>query len=112
MRITRHALYLAFPLLLVGCKGTEQIQGTPTDVLINNTVAGMQPYITRELTPQQSIDRWGSPNSRSTAGEVVFIYNVDNGQKVSLGFPDLTGTILFARLTDRAGVSTDLQILP
>ena len=112
MRITRHALLIAFPLLLVGCKGTENIQGTPSNVLENLTVAGMQPYITRSLTPQQAVDRWGSPNSRSTAGEVVLIYNVDNAQKVSLGFPSLAGTIAFARVTDRTGVSTELQILP
>lgn len=112
MRITRHALFLAFPILLAGCKGTEHVVGTPSDVLVNLTVANMQPYITKSLTAQQSIDRWGSPNSRSTVGEVVLIYNVDNGQKVSLGFPSLTGTIAFARVTDRTGVSTDLQILP
>ena len=112
MRITRHALFLAFPFLLAGCKGTEHIEGTPSGVLANLTVETMQPYITRSLTPQQAVDRWGSPNSRSTAGEVVLIYNVDNGQKVSLGFPSLAGTIAFARVTDRTGVSTDLQILP
>lgn len=112
MRITRHALLIAFPILLVGCKGTERIEGTPSDVLQNLTVAGMQPYITRSLTPQQAVDRWGSPSSRSTVGEVVLTYNVENAQKVSLGFPSLAGTIAFARLTDRTGASTDLQILP
>jgi hypothetical protein len=112
MRISRYALFLAFPLLLVGCKGTEHIQGTPSDVLENLTVAGMQPYITRSLTPQQAVDRWGSPNGSSSAGVVVLIYNVDNGQKVSLGFPSLDGTIQFARVTSRTGESTDLQILP
>ena len=112
MRITRRALVIAVPFLLAGCKGTERIQGTPSDVLENRTVASMQPYITRSLTPQQAVDRWGAPNGSSNAGVIVLIYNVDNGQKVSLGFPSLEGTIEFARVTDRAGVSTDLQILP
>ena len=75
-------------------------------------VARMQPYITKSLTPQQAVDRWGSPNGSSGAGVVVLIYNVDNGQKVSLGFPSLDGTIQFARVTSRTGVTTDLQILP
>lgn len=112
MRITRHALFLAFPILLAGCKGTEHVAGTPSDVVANLTVANMQPYITRSLTAQQAVDRWGVPSSRSTVGEVVLTYNVDNGQKVSLGFPSLSGTIVFARVTDRTGVSTELQILP
>ncbi|MBW8768792.1 MAG: hypothetical protein JF589_03465 [Gemmatimonadetes bacterium] len=112
MRITRHALFLAFPLLLVGCKGTEHVTGAPSDVLENLTVAAMQPYITRSLTPQQAVDRWGTPNGSSGGGVIVLIYNVDNGQKVSLGFPSLDGTIQFARVTSRTGVSTDLQILP
>jgi hypothetical protein len=112
MRIARHARLIAFPFLLVGCRGTERIQGTPSDVVANLTVANMQPYITRSLTAQLAVDRWGTPNSRSTAGEVVLVYNVENAQKVSLGFPSLAGTIAFARVTDRTGVSTDLQILP
>jgi hypothetical protein len=112
MRITRHALFLAFPFLLAGCKGTERIQGTPSDVLDNRTVASMQPYITRSLTAQAAVDRWGSPNSRSTVGEIVLTYNVENASKVSLGFPSVDGTIAFARVTDRTGLSTDLQILP
>lgn len=112
MRITRHALILAFPFLLVGCKGTENVTGRPSDVLENLTVASMQPYITRSLTPQQAVDRWGSPNASSSSGVIVLIYNIDNGQKVSLGFPSLDSTIQFARVTDRTGVSTELQILP
>ena len=112
MRITRHALVIAFPFLLVSCKGTENIQGTPSSTLENRTVANMQPYITKSLTPQLALDRWGSPNSRSTAGEVVFVYNVEGSKKVSLGFPSLTGEILFARVSDLSGASTDLPILP
>ena len=112
MRFPRYALFLAFPFLLAGCKGTEHVVGTPSDVLDNRTVASTQPYITRSLTPQAAVDRWGSPNSRSTVGEVVLTYNVENASKVSLGFPSLDATIAFARVTDRTGASTELQILP
>jgi len=112
MRITRHALVIAFPMLLVGCKGTEHIEGTPTNQTEFRTLAGMQPYITRSLTAQRAVDTFGNPNSRSTSGEVVLIYNVEDSRKVSLGFPSLEGQILFARLSDKSGASTDLQILP
>jgi hypothetical protein len=112
MRFPRYALFLAFPFLLAGCKGTEHVVGTPSDLLDPRTVASMQPYITRSLTPQAAVDRWGSPNSRATVGEVVLTYNVENASKVSLGFPSLDATITFARVTDRTGASTELQILP
>jgi hypothetical protein len=112
MRFARYALFLTFPVLLAGCKGTEHVVGTPSDVVENRTVASMQPYITRSLTPQQAVDRWGVPNSRSIVGEVVLTYNVENASKVSLGFPSLDATIAFARVTDRTGASTELQILP
>jgi hypothetical protein len=112
MRITRHALLLAFPLLLAGCKGTERIQGTPSNLTEFRTLASMQPYITTSLTARKAKEQFGNPDSQTTTGEIVLVYNVENSQKVSLGFPSLDGQILFARLTDKGGTSTDLQILP
>ena len=43
MRITRYALVIAFPLLLAGCKGTENIVGTPSNVTEFRTLASMTP---------------------------------------------------------------------
>jgi hypothetical protein len=45
-------------------------------------------------------------------GEIVLVYNVEDSKKVSLGFPSLDGQIVFARLSDKTGASTDLPILP
>jgi hypothetical protein len=112
MRITRHAFLIAFPILLVGCKGTEHLVGTPSNLTEFRTLASMQPSITRSLTPQGAVDTFGNPNSRSTSGEVVLIYNVEDSKKVSLGFPSVAGQIIFARLSDKSGASTDLPILP
>ena len=112
MRISRHALVIAFPFLLAGCKGTENIAGTPSNVTEFRTLASMTPYITSSLTAQKAQEQFGNPNSKTTAGEIVLVYNVEDSKKVSLGFPSLTGQILFARLSDKSGASTDLQILP
>ena len=112
MRITRRALVIAFPFLLAGCKGTENIVGTPSPLTEFRTLASMQPYITRSLTAQKAQETFGNPNAKTTAGEIVLVYNVEDSKKVSLGFPSLEGQILFARLSDRTGASTDLQILP
>ncbi|HEX7978339.1 MAG TPA: hypothetical protein VF461_07035 [Gemmatimonadaceae bacterium] len=112
MRITRHALLIAFPLLLVGCKGTESIQGTPSELTSFRTLSSMQPFITRSLTPRTAQEQFGTPNAQTSTGEIVLVYNVEDSKKVSLGFPSLDGQILFARLSDKSGASTDLQILP
>jgi hypothetical protein len=112
MRITRHALLLAFPLLLAGCKGTERIQGTPSNLTEFRTLASMQPYITTSLTARKAKEQFGNPDSQTTTGEIVLVYNVENSQKVTLGFPSLEGQIIYASLSDKTGASTTLRILP
>ena len=112
MRITRHAFLLAFPLLLAGCKGTERIQGTPSNLTEFRTLASMQPYITTSLTVRKAKEQFGTPNAQTTIGEIVLVYNVENSQKVTLGFPSLEGQINYASLSDKTGASTNLQILP
>ena len=112
MRITRHALLIAIPFLLAGCKGTENIVGSPSQLTEFRTLASMQPYITKSLTQKTALETFGNPNAKTTAGEIVLVYNVENEKKVNLGFPSLEGQIVFARLSDKTGASTDLTILP
>jgi hypothetical protein len=112
MRITRRTLALSVAFLLAGCNGTEHVTGTPSPLLQNLTLDGMKPYITTSLTPPAAELQFGTPSSRSTAGEIVLVYNVEDQKKVSLGFPSLQGQISFARVTDRSGASQDLPILP
>ena len=111
-RITRRVLAIAFPLLLAGCKGTEHIVGTPSATTEFRTIASMLPYITSSLTPSKAQAQFGNPNSRSTAGVIVLVYDVENSQKVSLGFPSQDGLINFARVPDKSGASRELPILP
>lgn len=112
MRITARTFAIAFPLLLAGCKGTEHVVGTPTNMTEFRTLASMQPYITTSLTPRKAKEQFGTPNSQTTIGEIVLVYNVENSQKVTLGFPSLEGQINYASLSDKTGASTSLQILP
>ena len=112
MGITRHALLIALPFLLAGCKGTENIQGTPSSLTEFRTLSSMQPFITKSLTPKTAQEIFGNPNAKSTVGEIVLVYNVENEKKVNLGFPSLEGQIIFARLSDKTGESVELQILP
>ena len=112
MRITPRALAFSFSILLAACKGTEHVTGTPSAQLEQRTVDGMKPFIRSSLTPKSTENQFGLPNSRTTAGEIVLIYNVEDSKKVSLGFPNLLGRIIFARVSDKTGASQDLPILP
>ena len=108
----RQVLGAAAVIGLAGCKGTEHIVGTPTNATEFRTLASMQPYITKALTVQKAQEQFGNPNAKTTAGEIVLVYNVEDSKKVNLGFPSLEGPILFARLSDKTGASSDLTILP
>ena len=112
MRITRRAFAIAFPLLLSDCKGTEHLLGAPSETTEFRTIASMQPFITSSLTPDKALAQFGIPNSKSTAGVIVLVYDVESSQKVSLGFPSPDGLINFARVSDKTGASRDLPILP
>ena len=112
MRMTRYALLIAFPFLLASCKGTENIQGTPSSLTEFRTLASMTPYITRSLTARKAQEQFGNPNSKTTTGEIVLVYNVEDSQKVTLGFPSVDAPIVYALLSDKTGASTNLVILP
>jgi len=112
MRINRRAILIAFPMLLAGCKGTENVVGTPSPLTEFRTLASMTPYITRSLTARTAKEQFGNPNSQTAVGEIVLVYNVEDSKKVNLGFPSIDGQITFARLSDKTGASTELPILP
>jgi hypothetical protein len=111
MRFTRYVLFLAFPLLLAGCGGSA-IEGTPSNLTEFRTLASMTPFITASLTARTAQEQFGTPNAKSTAGEIVLVYAVENSETVNLGFPNPDGPILFARLIQKDGTSTNLTILP
>ena len=106
------ALSLALVAPLVSCKGTENVVGNPGSGGDSRTLASMAPLITKSLTVMSAELAFGFPDARTTTPPIVLTYNVDDGRKVTLGFPDLVQTIVFAKLTAKNGVDvTDLPIL-
>ena len=105
------ALCLAFTAPLVACKGTENVTGAPTGVTETRTLAGMAPLITKSLTVTSTEAAFGFPNSRTLTPPIVLVYLVEDGKKVSLGFPDMVSVISFAQVTDKLGIVTNLTIL-
>src|SRR5215203_455856 len=105
------AFVLAITVPLVACKGTENVTGNPGGGGESRTLASMAPLITKSLTAIGAETVFGLPNSRTLSPPIVLTYLVEDGKKVSLGFPDMTNTIQFAQLTDKNGGVTNLVIL-
>ena len=104
------ALFLSFALLAAGCKGTENVTGTPIGGQEGRTLASMLPYLTKSLTAPVAELTFGRPDAATGSGLILFIYNVENGQKVNLGFPSPTDPISFASLQDKNGGTTPIQL--
>ena len=104
------AFCLSLALLAPACKGTENVTGTPIGGQEGRTLASMLPYLTKSLTAPAAELTFGRPDAASGSGLILFIYNVENGQKVNLGFPSPTEPISFASLQDRNGGTTPIQL--
>jgi hypothetical protein len=112
MMLRRIALVLALAVSapLVACKGTENVTGNPIGGGEGRTLSSMAPLITKSLTVTSAETAFGFPNARTTTPPIILVYDVDDGRKVSLGFPDMVSPISFAQLTDKNGGVSNLTI--
>jgi hypothetical protein len=104
------AFCLSLALLAPACKGTENVAGTPLGGQEGRTLASMMPYLTKSLTAPQAELTFGRPDAASGSGLVLFIYNVEDGKKVNLGFPSPTDPISFASVQDKNGGTTPITL--
>jgi hypothetical protein len=102
------ALALALSTGALGCK--SEAMGNPSSTLGTRTYANMLPYITKSLTPALAEEQFGFPDAKQSTGTIVYIYNVEEQKKVSLGFPGPGQTISFATLTLPGGTQTPIPI--
>ena len=111
LRIVRSiAFFAALSLSVASCKGGQSVTGTPSNLNEFRTLDSMLPYLYKSLTPTSAEQRFGLPNAREGSAMIIMIYNVEDGKKVSLGFPG-EAPITFARVADRNGVTKDLPLL-
>ena len=100
------SLFLSVP----GCNGSDAVVGTPITGQEGRTLASMLPFITKTLTAPQAELTFGKPDAAAASGSILFIYNVEDGKKVNLGFPNPTDPISFANLQDKNGGTTPIQL--
>ena len=104
------ALCLALSTVFTACKGTENVAGTPIGGTESRTLASMTPLITKSLTAIGAETAFGLPDQRTLTPPIILVYNVEDGKKVSLGFPGPGQTISFATLTAPGGSQTPIPI--
>jgi hypothetical protein len=104
------AFCLSLALFAPACRGSENVMGTPSGGQEERTLASMLPYLTKSLTAPVAELTFGRPDNTSGSGQILFIYNVENGQKVNLAFPGPTAPITFASLQDRNGGTTPIVL--
>ena len=111
-RRTQIALALALSFGIAACDRGGVIGNPITGDGSTRSLNNMLPLIKSSLTVTLAEQEFGLPDQRTLAPPIILTYNVvENSGKVSLKFPDLTGTILEAYLTDKNGL-TPLPILP
>ena len=112
--IRRLSFALGLSLLLgaAGCRGADPVVGNPITGQPERTLASMLPNITKSLTAPGAELVFGKPDAAASSGSILFIYNVEDGKKVNLGFPNPTDPITFANLQDKNGGTTPIEIRP
>ena len=106
------ALCLSILLLLASCNGNDgDVTGSPTTGVVEaRTLDSMLASITKSLTPPLAEQIFGPPNKREGSGLVIFVYDVEDGRKVNLGFPGPTAPISYASLQEKNGGTTPIVI--
>ncbi|HEV2130963.1 MAG TPA: hypothetical protein VGR27_07670 [Longimicrobiaceae bacterium] len=93
---------LALLLLASACGGTRT-EPAP------RTLESMLPQLTRSLTPQGARDAFGAPDEEPGSGLIIYVYRVDQGRSVWLGFPGFE-PIIYAKLRDPSGRDRELPL--
>jgi hypothetical protein len=102
---------LAVPLLLAGCSRNSTDPAATEGVVTGPlTVASMLPRLSRSLTPARAEAIFGKPDQTTGSGLIIYVYRVEAGKLVYLGFPGFA-PITYAKLLDVNGASQDLPLV-
>ena len=70
-----------------------------------------QPHLTVRLTPALARAQFGPPDEETGSGLRIYIYRLDDGRRLWLGFPG-DAPILYAKVEARDGAISDLPLRP
>ena len=99
------AFCLSLALVAPACQGTEHVVGIPLGGAEGRTLAGMLPMLTKTLTAPLAEERLGKADAAAGTVELILVYNVEDGKRVNLRFPNRVDPILYAWLEDKNGTT-------
>ena len=106
---------LAFPVLIGACakSSTDPVDSSGAasgPVAGPLTLAKMLPRLSHSLTPAIAEATFGKPDESIGSGLIIYVYHVEAGKSVYLGFPGFA-RITYAKLQDATGASQELPLL-
>lgn len=112
MRHPRKYLLALFGLLVVltvAACSTESADNAQDQPSADRTLAMFTAGLSRDLTPSRAVELFGSPDEVTGSGLIIYIYRLNDGQSVWLGFPGKS-PISYAQVHDQDGAATDLPL--
>ncbi|HUQ82491.1 MAG TPA: hypothetical protein VM076_15185 [Gemmatimonadaceae bacterium] len=103
------ALSLALTAVATAACGNSSTSATEAKLVVDRTLARIEPLITKDLTPELARTRIGVPDAEPGSGLIIYVYRVDGGRKVWLSFPGFR-PIVSARLEEADGTVRELTI--
>ena len=99
------------PATIVLCIGLAACDSRPTSPVGGRTVEAFEPYLTRQLTPAEARQRFGTPDEETGSGLRIYVYRLDGNRELWLGFPG-DAAITYAKVKAADGSVTELALRP
>ena len=111
----RPTIFIATPLLGISLfasacqRAPDEQQPTPAELVRKRPLAEYERLLDKQLTPALARTRFGAPDQITGSGLRIYIYDLDLGQQLWLGFPG-DAPIVYARVRHTDGSTTDLTL--
>ena len=77
----------------------------------HKTLEDFRQRLRRDLTPAKATDLFGKPDRQIGSGLIIYVYDLDDGTAIWLGFPGY-GKILYSKHVQANGKKEDIPLKP
>jgi hypothetical protein len=106
MRISSSVAVLFASVLVSSCR---EDRGSAAGPHAERTLESILPKLSAKLTPADAERTLGRPDSTAGSGLIIYLYRIDEGRELWLGFPGFA-PIAYAKVRDPNGGFTDLPL--
>ena len=95
--------------LVIATAASESCARTGTTAPDDRSLDAFQPHLRRSLTPSGARDWFGPPDEEMGSGLRIYVYRLDAGRTLSLGFPG-DAPITYATVQEPDGTMSDVLL--